>query len=251
MNAEIRVEGVEKRFGEQVVLDGISCTIPGQKTTVILGPSGTGKSVLLKVIVGLLRPEEGTVRIDGSEMTSLSRPELFRVRRRFGMLFQDGALFDSMSVFENVAFPLRRHTRKSEAEIARIVAEKLGSVGLKGAEGKFPSQLSGGTRKRVGLARAIALDPEVVFFDEPTSGLDPITASAIDELLLRLQEEKPRTFLVISHDLASTARIADYVGVLLEGKLLEFGPKETVLASRQEAVRQFLDRRSDGPIRIV
>jgi phospholipid/cholesterol/gamma-HCH transport system ATP-binding protein len=181
----------------------------------------------------------------------MSRDELFAVRRRFGMLFQDGALFDSMTVFENVAFPLRRHTKKSEAEIASIVGDKLASVGLKNAGGKHPAELSGGMRKRVGLARAIALDPDVVFFDEPTSGLDPVTASAIDDLILDMQKEKPRTFVVISHDLPSTAKIADWIGLLFGGRLVQFARKDELLSSAVPTVRQFLDRKSDGPIRIV
>ena len=156
-----------------------------------------------------------------------------------------------MSVHDNVAFPLRRHTKKSEEEIDAIVAEKLASVGLAAAGEKFPAELSGGMRKRAGLARAIALDPDVVFFDEPTSGLDPVTAAAIDDLVLQMQRARPRTFLVISHDLDSTERIADWCGLLLGGKLVEFGRKREVLASTHVAVRQFLDRKSDGPIRIV
>jgi len=251
LHGHIEIRGVSKAFGSQVVLDRVSCDVPAGKTTVILGPSGTGKSVLLKVVVGLLPPDEGQVLLDGRDLTRFTRAELYEARRRFGMLFQDGALFDSESVEDNVAFPLRRHTRMRETEIAAIVAEKLRAVGLAQAGAKFPAELSGGMRKRVGLARAIALDPEVVFFDEPSSGLDPVTASAIDDLILEMQAAKPRTFLVISHDLASTAKIADYVGVLFKGKLVQFGTKDDVFGSRDPVVRQFLDRRSDGPIQIV
>lgn len=247
----IELKGLSKSFGKQAVLEKISCEIPAGKTTVILGPSGTGKSVLLKLIVGLLPPDEGQILLDGRDLVKFSRRQLFEARRHFGMLFQDGALFDSQSVAENVAFPLRRHTSKSEEEIRTIVAEKLRSVGLANAGEKFPSELSGGMRKRVGLARAIALDPDVVFFDEPSSGLDPVTASAIDDLILAMQREKPRTFLVISHDLASTAKIADLIGMLFRGRLVGFGPKAEVLQSRDSTVRQFLDRKSDGPIQIV
>lgn len=247
----IELRGVSKSFGTQIVLDRISCTIRAGKTTVILGPSGTGKSVLLKLVVGLLPPDEGEILLDGRDLVKFSRDELFDARRHFGMLFQDGALFDSISVEDNIAFPLRRHTRKSETEILAIVGEKLRSVGLAGAGAKFPAELSGGMRKRVGLARAIALDPDVVFFDEPSSGLDPVTASAIDDLILAMQRERPRTFLVISHDLASTEKIADDIGMLFKGKLVQFGTRGEALASSQPIVRQFLDRKSDGPIQIV
>ncbi len=251
----IHVKGVSKAYGGIPVLEAIDLVIPNGKTTVILGPSGTGKSVLLKTIVGLTEPDAGQVlvHVDGKtvDVTHCTREELFAARRHFGMLFQDAALFDSMSVAENVAFPMRRHTRWSEREIAIAVEDRLRSVGLAQAGAKFPSELSGGMRKRVGLARAIALDPDVVFFDEPSSGLDPVTASTIDDLILQMQAAKPRTFLVISHDLASTTKIADHVGMLFRGRLVEFGPKEQVLRSADPVVRQFLDRKSDGPIQIV
>lgn len=247
----IEIVKLHKAFGAQKVIDDVTMTIPGGKTTVVLGPSGTGKSVLLKLIVGLIHPDSGQILLDGKDLTTMSRDQIFEQRRRFGMLFQDGALFDSMPVDENIAFPLRRHTRKSEDEIQAIVAERLRVVGLAKAGHKYPAELSGGMRKRVGLARAIALDPEVVFFDEPSSGLDPVTASAIDDLILEMQRQKPRTFLVISHDLASTLKIADNIGMLFRGKLVQFGTKDEVIGSRDETVRQFLDRRTDGPIQIV
>ena len=247
----IQIKNLKKAFGPQVVLDDVSFDIPGGETTVVLGPSGTGKSVLLKLIVGLIHPDEGTIHLDGKDLTKMTRDELFGARRRFGMLFQDGALFDSMPVDENVAFPLRRHTKKSEDEIRAIVAEKLRVVGLAKAGHKFPAELSGGMRKRVGLARAIALDPDVVFFDEPSSGLDPVTASAIDDLILEISKASHRTFLVISHDLASTIKIADNIGMLFKGKLVQFGSKADVLKSEHPIVRQFLDRRTEGPIQIV
>jgi phospholipid/cholesterol/gamma-HCH transport system ATP-binding protein len=247
----IELRNLRKAFGTQVVLDGITATIAPRRTTVILGPSGTGKSVLLKLIVGLIPPDAGEILLDGRDLTRFSRDEMFAARRRFGMLFQDGALFDSMSVFENIAFPMRRHTRYPESKIRELVDEKLRSVGLKHAGEKYPAELSGGMRKRVGLARAIALDPDVVFFDEPSSGLDPVTASAIDDLILEMQRTRPRTFLVISHDLASTEKIADDIGMLFRGKLVQYGPKAAVLGSREPTVRQFLDRKTDGPIQIV
>lgn len=251
MNGTIEVVKLHKGFGPQKVIDDVTMTIPGGKTTVVLGPSGTGKSVLLKLIVGLIHPDAGQILLDGKDLTTMTREQIFEQRRRFGMLFQDGALFDSMPVDENIAFPLRRHTKKSEEEIQAIVAERLRVVGLAKAGHKYPAELSGGMRKRVGLARAIALDPEVVFFDEPSSGLDPVTASAIDDLILEMQRAKPRTFLVISHDLASTLKIADHIGMLFRGKLVQFGTKEEVIGSRNETVRQFLDRRTEGPIQIV
>lgn len=251
MSSTITIRGLRKSFGTQVVLDDVDLTIPAGQTTVVLGPSGTGKSVLLKLVVGLIPPDSGAIELDGKDLTRMSRDEIFRVRRRFGMLFQDGALFDSMTVHENIAFPIRRHTSRSEDEIREIVGEKLRAVGLANAGSKFPAELSGGMRKRVGLARAIALDPDVVFFDEPSSGLDPVTASAIDDLILEMQRVKPRTFLVISHDLASTLKIADRIGMLFKGKLVESGPKDEVLASQNPTLRQFLDRRTDGPIQIV
>lgn len=251
MQGTIEIVKLEKAFGPQKVIDDVTMTIPGGKTTVVLGPSGTGKSVLLKLIVGLIHPDAGKILLDGRDLTTMKRNEIFEVRRRFGMLFQDGALFDSMPVDENIAFPLRRHTKKSEEEIQAIVAERLRVVGLAKAGHKYPAELSGGMRKRVGLARAIALDPDVVFFDEPSSGLDPVTASAIDDLILEMQKAKPRTFLVISHDLASTLKIADQIGMLFRGKLVQFGTKDEVIGSRNETVRQFLDRRTDGPIQIV
>lgn len=251
MTGTIEIVNLHKAFGPQKVIDDVSMTVPGGKTTVVLGPSGTGKSVLLKLIVGLIPPDAGKILLDGKDLTTMNREQIFEQRRRFGMLFQDGALFDSMPVDENIAFPLRRHTKKSEEEIQAIVAERLRVVGLAKAGQKYPAELSGGMRKRVGLARAIALDPEVVFFDEPSSGLDPVTASAIDDLILEMQRVKPRTFLVISHDLASTLKIADHIGMLFRGKLVQFGTKDEVIGSRNETVRQFLDRRTDGPIQIV
>ena len=250
VRGSIELQDVSRSFGPQVVLDHVSLVIPGGKTTVVLGPSGTGKSVLLKLVVGLLPPDEGRILLDGEDLTAFSRAQLFAARRRFGMLFQDGALFDSMSVAENIAFPLRRHTKMGEKEIAATVADKLTSVGLGKAGAKYPSELSGGMRKRVGIARAIALDPDIVFFDEPTSGLDPVTASAIDDLILDMQAKRPRTFFVISHDLDSTKKIADHIGVLFAAKLVQSGARDEVLRSSHPVVRQFLDRKSEGPIRI-
>ncbi|RJO63914.1 MAG: ABC transporter ATP-binding protein [Myxococcales bacterium] len=247
----IRYANVTKAFGRHVVLDDVSCAIRRNKITVIVGPSGVGKSVFIKHVVGLLKPDEGSVTVDGVEVTTLDGRGLYSLRKRFGMMFQDGALFDSMSVGENVAFPLVQHTRKPRAEIDRIVAEKLAAVGLPGIEYLFPSELSGGMRKRVGFARAIVLEPEIVLFDEPNSGLDPVMADAIDSLILRMQRELGITFLVISHDIASTRRIADDVGMLYNGRLVAFGPREKVMESGDPILRQFFSRTAEGPIRLV
>lgn len=247
----IRFEHVCKRFGDHVVLDDVSCAIRRNKITVMVGPSGVGKSVFIKLLVGLLTPDAGAIRLDGVEVTHLTQAGLFEMRKRFGMMFQDGALFDSMSVGENVAFPLVMHTAKARGDIERIVAEKLRKVGLPGIEAMSPAALSGGMRKRVGLARAIVMEPEIVLFDEPNSGLDPVMADAIDSLILDMQRELGITFLVISHDIASTRRIADDVGMLYNAKLVAFGPREEVFASNHPVLTQFFARSSQGPIHVV
>ncbi len=247
----ISFQGVHKAFGRQVVLDDVSLDIERGKTTVIIGPSGTGKSVFIKLLVGLLKPDRGSIAVDGEDITRLKERQLYDVRKKFGMLFQDGALFDSMDVGENVAFPLRRHTKKSEREIREIVAQKLAQVGLPGIEHKFPSELSGGMRKRVGIARAIALEPEIVLFDEPNSGLDPVMSDAIDKLILRMQRELGLTFVVISHDIPGTFQIADRIAMLYKSKLIAYGPSQDLQESRDPILRQFFDRSADGPIQVV
>ena len=251
MEPIIRLVNVSKSFGTQKVLDGVSCEIPRGKTTVFVGPSGVGKTVLIKLMVGLHHPEAGQVLFGKQDVPTLTRSELYALRRKMGMLFQDAALFDSSDVFENVAFPLRHHTSKSNSEIAEIVNRHLRDVGLKDVGHKFPSELSGGMRKRVGLARALVLNPDVIFFDEPTSGLDPVTAAAIDELIVSTQQRLGTTFVVISHDVPSTRRIADMVGMLYQAKLVGFGPANEILNSNNAILRQFFDRQSDGPIQIV
>jgi len=247
----IRFENVTKSFGDNLVLDDVSCEIRRDKITVIVGPSGVGKSVFIKCLVGLMRPDRGHITVDGVDVTRLNRKELYALRQRFGMMFQDGALFDSMTVGENIAFPLRQHTRKTQQEIDAIVGRKLASVGLPGIENLFPSELSGGMRKRVGFARAIVMEPEIVLFDEPNSGLDPVMADAIDSLILTMQHELGITFLVISHDIPSTRRIADYVGMLYRSKLIAFGEREDVMNSDNGILNQFFSRSSEGPIRVV
>ncbi|MBI5494999.1 MAG: ATP-binding cassette domain-containing protein [Deltaproteobacteria bacterium] len=221
------------------------------ETTVIVGPSGTGKSTLIKLLVGLLKPDAGTVLVDGQDVGKLGRAELMRLRRKFGMLFQDGALFHGMTVAQNVAFPLRHHLALKREEEERRVEVALQQVGLPGLGRRRPDELSGGQRKRVGLARALVMEPMIVLFDEPTSGLDPVTSAAIDELIVDTRKRLGLTFVVITHDVQSCVHIADRVGMLWEGRLRAWGPLAEVTASTDPVVRQFFDRRSDGPIKVV
>jgi phospholipid/cholesterol/gamma-HCH transport system ATP-binding protein len=247
----IQLRGLCKSFGSHQVLQNITCDIERGKTTVFIGPSGTGKSVLLKNLVGLFKPDAGKIIIDGEDIVNMPTERLTQVRMKFGMCFQDGALFDSMNVGDNIAFPLRRHTNKSEEEIADIVAGKLRQVGLPGIEWKMPAALSGGMRKRVGIARAIALNPQIVLFDEPNSGLDPVMSAAIDELILKMKEELGSTFIVISHDIEGTWKIADYIGMLYKSNLIEFGEKTGIRTSPNPILQQFFNRSIEGPIAIA
>jgi phospholipid/cholesterol/gamma-HCH transport system ATP-binding protein len=242
---------VSKRFGAQVVLDDVSLEIPQGQTTVIIGPSGTGKSVFIKLLVGLLKPESGEIWIGDQEITRLRERDLYQVRKRFGMLFQDGALFDSMNVADNIAFPLRQHTNKTEKEIGAVVRAKLAQVGLPNVEHKYPGELSGGMRKRVGIARALALEPEIVLFDEPNSGLDPVMSDAIDKLIVRMQQELGLTFIVISHDLEGTFQIADRIAMLYKSKVIAAGEAAAIRTSDNPVIRQFFSRSADGPIQVV
>jgi phospholipid/cholesterol/gamma-HCH transport system ATP-binding protein len=237
----IRIKDLNKSFGSQKVLDGINLEVESGKTTVIIGKSGGGKSVLLKHIVGLLKPDQGEIWIDGVEITRLNEKSLNDVRRKFGMLFQEAALFDSMDVFDNVAFPLREHTRMSEEEIERAVEDRLRNVGLLAFTEKMPSELSGGMRKRVGLARALALDPGIILFDEPTSALDPIISLTILDLIKETQRSLQKTYLVISHDILGMFRIADKVAFLSEGKIIEYGTPQEVRRSNNDATKAFLE----------
>jgi len=238
----VEFKNVTKSFGKQFVLKNVSCKIPKGKTTVILGPSGTGKSVFAKLTIGLLKPDSGSILVYDQDIVKMKRKDLFEIRKKFGMLFQDGALFDSLNVGENVAFPLHHHTKKSKQEIKNIVQKKLEQVGLPNIENKMPSELSGGMRKRVGFARAIALEPDIVIFDEPNSGLDPIMSNAIDDLILKMKKELGSTFIVISHDIVGTFKIADYIGMLYNGDFIIFGTKEEILNSENEIVKNFLER---------
>jgi phospholipid/cholesterol/gamma-HCH transport system ATP-binding protein len=246
--AAISVRGVTKSFGSHTVLEDITFDVPRGAITAILGPSGTGKSVLLKVIIGLLRPDDGEVLIDGEAIGRLRQKDLFRVRRKFGVLFQDGALFGSMSLYENIAFPLREHTRKGEREIRRIVTANAELVGLVDHLQKLPGEVSGGMKKRAGLARAMVLDPEIVLFDEPDSGLDPVRVAYLDELVLTAQRETGATFFVITHNIQSVMRTADHLGLLFRSKLVRFGPKAAMSESDDPVISQFLAGRAAGPI---
>lgn len=242
----IELHGIHKSFNGQHVLRGVDLTIPKGKITVIIGPSGTGKSVLLKHIIGLLAPDEGKVSVGGIDVATLDSKRLAAFRRRFGMLFQNAALFDSMNVFENVAFPLIENGGLSEAEIQKRVAQMLGLVGLPDVEHKMPSELSGGMRKRVGLARAIALKPAILLYDEPTTGLDPLMTDAIDKLILSMQQELGITSVVISHDIQSTFQIADQIAMLSGGRIIAVGPPPVFRQSRDPMVRSFLEGRSSA-----
>lgn len=233
------------------MLDGLDLTVEDGKTTVIIGKSGGGKSVLLKHMIGLLKPDSGQVLVDGTDITTLNDKELNEIRKKFGMLFQEAALFDSMNVEENVAFPLREHTNKKDREIIEIVHEKLAAVGLPGVEKKMPSELSGGMRKRVGLARALAMDPQIILFDEPTTGLDPIMTEAINDLIITTQKTFNVTCVVISHDVESIFKIGDKIAMLYEGKIVEYGTPEEIQESDNPVLKQFLAGSLEGPISIM
>ena len=239
----IELRNVYKSFGDTTILRDISLKIPPGQTTAIIGPSGTGKSVTLKHIVGLLRPDEGEVLCFGTNMATANERELYKVRRRFGMLFQDGALFDSLTVGANISFPLVHHAPEmSEDERRAKVEEKLSLVGLPGIYDRPTSGLSGGQRKRVGLARAIVTEPEVILFDEPNSGLDPITSDAIDALISEMKEALGITFIVISHDIVGTINVADHIAMLYGGNLVAFKPTNEFVRLDIPIVRQFLRR---------
>ena len=245
---EISIRNLTKSFGPQVVLEDITLDIPKGKITLMLGPSGTGKSVFLKHLVGLLKPDRGEIIIDGKNIPALGEKELFEVRRKFGVLFQDGALFGSMNIYDNVAFPLREHTKKKESEIKNIVDEKLTMVGLQGAEKKLPGEISGGMKKRAGLARALVLDPQIVLFDEPDSGLDPVRTAFLNELTMDLNAKLQATFIVVTHDIATAKQVADFIGMLYRRNLVRFGPAKEMFTSDIPVVRQFLAGATDGPI---
>ncbi len=236
----IEINDVYKRFGSLEVLKGVSLEVGRGETLVIIGASGCGKSVLLKHIIGLLRPDSGSVIFDRQEISTMSQTQLAHIRRRFGMVFQGAALFDSLSVKENVAFGLRRHTDYPEDKISAIVSEKLRLVGMVGVEQKMPGELSGGMKKRVGIARAIALEPEVILYDEPTTGLDPIMADVINELILRVQKSHNTTSIVVTHDMQSAYKVATRIAMLHDGRIIEVGSPEEIQNTRNPIVSQFI-----------
>ncbi len=247
--AKIELTGVHKAFGAKVVLDGIDLSVARGESVVVIGGSGTGKSVMLKCILGLLRPETGSIRIDGEEVVGVKAKDRDRVMRKFGMLFQGGALFDSLKVWENVAFGLIQGQKMDRATARDIAIEKLAQVGLAASSGElFPAELSGGMQKRVSLARAIATSPEIIFFDEPTTGLDPIMADVINDLIVKCCKEVGATALSITHDMASARKIADRIAMLYKGRLIWVGPAKDIDHSGNEFVDQFIHGRAVGPI---
>jgi phospholipid/cholesterol/gamma-HCH transport system ATP-binding protein len=248
-----------KAFGRSKILQGLNMGLPEGMVSMILGPSGTGKSVCIKHMVGLLYPDKGDILVHGESVPNMPDDELFDMRKKFGLLFQDGALFGSMNLFDNVAFPLRQHTEKGEDEVEDIVMRRLNEVGLGHSRTKMPNELSGGMRKRAGFARALVLEPDIVLFDEPDSGLDPVRTALLGELILEIHrdmmdeaKEKQRehlpTFCVITHDIMSARRVADYINVLWKGRIVEAGPAEDMLNSDNPFIRQFLSGESQGPL---
>ena len=248
---KIDIRGVEKSFGKNNVLRGVDLQIREGEITIIIGRSGEGKSVLLKHLICLIRPDRGEVLVDGENISALRGAHLNRVRAKFGMLFQGGALFDSMTVGENVSFPLQEHTRMTQKEISGKVREKLHLVGLDGIEDRMPSQLSGGMQKRVGLARAIIREPEILLYDEPTTGLDPILSDSIDRLIVRMEESLNITSVVISHDIKHAMEFAHSVAMLHEGKIIAHGPPGEIAGMENPVIRQFLAGSSEGPIQVL
>jgi len=241
----IEVRQLQKSFGSQLILDGVNLQIDRGQSAVIIGRSGGGKSVLLKHLIGLLQPDAGEVSVDGEKITRMTERQLLRVREKFGMVFQGAALFDSMTVAENVAFPLERKKKYTAAEIARRVAAALEVVDLSGTQNKKPAELSGGMKKRVGLARAIIYEPSILLYDEPTTGLDPIVSDSIDQLIIRVRDRLKVTSVVVTHDMRSARRVGHQVFLLHEKKIYASGPPEEFFASADPVVRQFVDGVAD------
>jgi len=244
----MEVKNVHKSFGAFDVLKGLNLNFADDAITTILGPSGTGKSVLIKHLVGLLEPDDGEVLIFGQDIWRISENERYELRRRFGVLFQDGALFGSMNIFDNVAFPLRKHTDMAESEIGDLVMARLGEVGLERSASKLPSEISGGMRKRAGFARALVMEPDIVLFDEPDSGLDPVRTSLLNDLILDMHSRHKGTYLVVTHDIRTARKVSDYVGLIWKGKVVHYGEAEEAFASEDPFVRQFLSGDSAGPL---
>ena len=248
MGIEITADGLTKSFDRHTVWRDVTLTLPAGEISVMLGPSGTGKTVFLKTLVGLVRPDRGRVVVDGVDIASCRERQLYRTRRLMGVMFQDGALFGSMSLFDNIAFPLREHTRRTERDIRATVEEKMAMVGLSGAESKLPGQISGGMRKRAGLARALVLDPEFILCDEPDSGLDPVRTAYLSQLLIDLNAQIQATMLIVTHNIDMARTVSHNIGMLYRRELVAFGPREVLLTSGEPAVEQFLNGRRDGPI---
>jgi phospholipid/cholesterol/gamma-HCH transport system ATP-binding protein len=244
----IQVEGLTKSFGPQRIWEDVTLDVPEGEVSVLLGPSGTGKSVFLKSLIGLLRPERGSIVVDGTNIIECSAKQLYEIRTLFGVMFQDGALFGSMSLYDNTAFPLREHTKKKEGEIRDIVMEKLTLVGLDGDENKFPGEISGGMRKRAGLARSLVLDPKIILCDEPDSGLDPVRTAYLSQLLIDINAQIDCTILIVTHNINIARTVPDNIGMLFRRKLVMFGPREVLLTSEEPVVKQFLNGRRVGPI---
>ena len=248
MGIEVEVDGLTKSFGRHTVWRDVSLTLPAGEISVMLGPSGTGKTVFLKTLVGLVRPERGRVVVNGVDIVSCQERQLYRTRRLMGVMFQDGALFGSMNLYDNIAFPLREHTRRNEREIRSVVEEKMAMVGLSGSESKLPGEISGGMRKRAGLARALVLDPEFILCDEPDSGLDPVRTAYLSQLLIDLNAQIDATILIVTHNIQMARTVPDNIGMLYRRQLVTFGPREVLLTSDEPAVAQFLNGRRSGPI---
>ena len=245
---KIRVANLHKSFKANHVLRGVHLEVEPGESMVVIGGSGSGKTVLIKCIIGLIRPDEGQIYVDGLEITSLNEQKMNEVRKKFGMLFQGGALFDSMRIWENVGFGLRQQNRLNEEEVKRIASEKLRLVGLKNIEDLMPAELSGGMKKRVSLARAIAMEPEILLYDEPTTGIDPIMADAINSLIVQMREKLNVTSIAITHDMKSAYKIADRIAMLFQGKIIEVGTTEEIKNSPNPIVQQFIQGKSEGPV---
>jgi phospholipid/cholesterol/gamma-HCH transport system ATP-binding protein len=248
MGVEVVIDGLTKSFGSHKVWSDVSLTLPAGEVSVMLGPSGTGKTVFLKSLVGLVRPDRGRVLVNGIDTASCSERHLYQARKLFGVMFQDGALFGSLNLYDNVAFPLREHTKLTEAAVRRVVLEKMDMVGLAGDGHKYPGEISGGMRKRAGLARALVLDPQVVLCDEPDSGLDPVRTAYLSQLLIDLNAEIDATMLIVTHDIQIARTVPDNIGMLFRGNLVMFGPREVLLTSSNPVITQFVNGRKIGPI---